>query len=85
MQKSESVLENATHNTPWDFETQTDHTIVANKKRTCQIVDFTVPTDLRMKIEKSEKINKYLKLARGHKGDGDTNCSWCTWNSPPKA
>ena len=19
-----------------------------------------------------------------HEGDGDTNCGWCTWNSPPK-
>ena len=23
----------------------------------------------------------YTKKAVGHKGDGNTNCSWCTWNS----
>ena len=36
--------------------------------------------------EKSEKINKYVDLARELKklwkllGDADTNCSWCSWN-----
>ena len=36
---------------------------------------------------KGEKIHKYLDLARElktfwHDDDGDTNCSWCTWNCP---
>ena len=34
------------------------------KKRTCRIVDFTVPADHRVKLKKSEKKDKYLKLAR---------------------
>ena len=35
-----------------------------------------------------EKIDEYLDLARElkkavkHKGDSDTICIWCTWNSP---
>ena len=40
-----------------------------------------------MKINDCEKINKYLDLAGDlkkqtvkHVSDGDTNCSWCTWN-----
>ena len=57
-------------------------------KRTCHQVDFAIPTDNRVKINESEKIGKYLNLARErkknktvrHEGDGDTNCSWCTWN-----
>ena len=24
------------------------------------------------------------KKAAEHKGDGDTNCSWCTWNGSQK-
>ena len=49
---------------------------------------FAVPADHRVK--KSEKIVKYLDLARElkkvvtHEGDGDTNCSWCNWTIPPK-
>ena len=34
------------------------------KKRTCKIVDFAVPTDLRVKMKESEKKDKYLDLAR---------------------
>ena len=30
-------------------------------------MDFDVPADLRVKIKESEKINKYLDLARGLK------------------
>ena len=35
-----------------------------NKKRTCRIVDFAVPADHRVKLKESEKIDKYLDLAR---------------------
>ena len=44
--------------------------------------------DHRVKIKESEKINKYLDLARElkmeNKGDSNTNSSWCTWNSPKR-
>ena len=51
------LLENATHKLLWDFNIQTDHLILAKrpdliiinkkkrKKKTCKIVDFTVPAD----------------------------------------
>ena len=34
------------------------------KKRTCQIVDFAVPADHRIKLKESKKRDKYLDLAR---------------------
>ena len=34
------------------------------KKRICQIVDFTVPADHRVKSKESEKKDKYLDIAR---------------------
>ena len=34
------------------------------KKRTCKIVDFAVPADHRVKLEKNEKKDKYHDLAR---------------------
>ena len=37
--------------------------IVKTKKATCQIVDFTVPTDHRVKIEEREKEDKFLDFA----------------------
>ena len=75
----------------WDFDIQTDPLISArrpdlivinNKKRTCKIVDFAVPTDHRIKLKESEKKYKYLDLARelknyGHEGDNYTNRDWC--------
>ena len=55
MHNPASVLENDTHILQWHFDGQTDHLISArlpdpiiinnNKKRTCRIVDFTVPAD----------------------------------------
>ena len=51
------------------------------KKRTCRIVDFAVPGDLRVKLEESEKKGKYLDLARElkktveHESDDYTNCN----------
>ena len=55
------------------FEIQTDHLIQArwpdlviinNKKRTCQIVDFAVSADHRVKLKENEKKDKYQDLAR---------------------
>ena len=71
-----------------DFELQTDHLILAGrldlviinkKKRTCQIVDFAVPNDNRVKSKEKEKKDKKLDLSlqenwkiMEHESDGDT-------------
>ena len=52
MHKSESDLENETHNILQDFEIKTDH------------LDFTIPADHRMKTKENQKRYKYLDLAR---------------------
>ena len=79
MHKPESVLENETHTILWDFEIKTDHLIPARrpdlvlinkKERTCQLVDFAVPEDYRVKQKENEKMDKYLDLARDLKGCG---------------
>ena len=56
------------------------------KKRTCKIVEFTVPADHRVKLKESEKRDKYLDLAREfkkktvkHESDDYSNCNWCSW------
>ena len=57
------------------------------KKRTFNLVDFTVLGEHKVKIKESEKIDKYLDFARGpkvteeHAGDGDNNCSWNALNN----
>ena len=54
------------------------------KKRTYQIVDFTVPADHRVKLKEGKKRDKFLDLAwelkknMEHEGDSNTNCNWCT-------
>ena len=67
------VLENYTHKLIWDFDIWTDYLISARrpdliiinkKKRTCEIVDFAVPADHRIKLKESEKKDNYLDLAR---------------------
>ena len=53
-------------------------------------MDFVFPADHRVKIRESEKITKYLDLARElkkaveHEVDGDTNCNWSTWTGPKR-
>ena len=73
MHNPESVLENEMHKLLWDFETQTDHLILARrpdlviikkKERTYKIVDFAVSVDHRIKLKESEKRDKYMDLAR---------------------
>ena len=50
-------------------------------------MEFGFPADHKVKRKESEKVNKYLDLARElkkameHKSKGDTNCSWVTRNS----
>ena len=72
MHNSEPVLENVIQKVFRDFEIQTDHLISARwsdllivnrKKKTCQIVDFAIPADHRIKLKESEKRDKYLDLA----------------------
>ena len=59
--------------TPMELDIQTDHLISARrpdliiinkKKKICEIVDFAVPADHRIKLKECEKRNKYLNLAR---------------------
>ena len=44
-----------------------------------------------LKVKGYEKRDNYLELDRElkkaleHEGDGDTSCNWCTWNDPLKA
>ena len=95
LQDPKSILENETHKILWNFEIQTDHLISArwqdlvvvnNNKRTCQIVDFTVPVDYGVKLKESEKKDKYCDLARELKKlwnvkVSDTSCNLCAWHS----
>ena len=66
MYNPESMLENEMYKVLWDFKIQTDHLILARwpdlaivnkKKRTCQIVDFAIPKDHRVKLKESKEIN----------------------------
>ena len=67
MHNPESVMENETHKTVWNFGIQTDHLTSArrpdrmkvNKKR---IVGFDIPADHILKIKESEKRDEYLHL-----------------------
>ena len=73
MHNLESVHQNETHKLLSDFRIKTDNLITArgpdlervnNNKKNCQIEDFTVPSDHRVKLKEIEKRNKYLYLAR---------------------
>ena len=50
-------------------------------------MDFTVPVDHRVKLQESEKKDKYLNLAREflrnleRESDTSTNCNWSSWYS----
>ena len=57
----------------WDFSIQIDHVIEARrpdlvvldkKRRTCKIIDFAVPGDIRIEEKEKEKIEKYQDLRR---------------------
>ena len=61
--------------------------VITNKKRTCEIVNFALPADHRVKLVDSKMKDKYLELVREFKNsleqesDGDTDCEWCAWYS----
>ena len=70
MYKSESVSEK--HTIRWDSKTQTDLLIpsrrpdlmlIDKKKRSCNLVGFAVPAELKVKIKGSEKTTALLKSA----------------------
>ena len=55
----------------WDFSTQTDHLIEAQrpdlvvidkKDRSCKIIDFAIPGDSRIEEKEKGKIEKYQNL-----------------------
>ena len=84
MHNPESIQENETHKVLWDFEIQKDHQIsarqpdldIVNKKqRTCQIMDFAVLANHRVKLKEGEKRDKFLDIAREQKNYG----TWKWW------
>ena len=64
----QSVLKNETHKVLWNFEIKTDPLISARRPDKViiskKMVDFAIPVDHRIKLEESEKRDKYLDLAR---------------------
>ena len=69
----ESVLENETHKLFWEFwdtngspnlsqTTRQNNNLL--EKRTCRIVDFTVPVDHWVKVKETKKNDKCLDFAR---------------------
>ena len=72
MYKLESVQENETLKIFWDFDIQPDHRIpdrrpdlmlINKKKRTFELIGFSIPVDHAVKIKESKKLYKYLDLA----------------------
>ena len=43
---------------------KTDLVVVDKKERSCEIIDFAVPGDSRMKEKEKDKIDKYQDLGR---------------------
>ena len=69
----ESFSESDNYKILWDFSIQTDHVteawrpdliIVDKKRRTCKIIDFSVPGDSRIEEKGKEKIERYQNLKR---------------------
>ena len=57
----------------WNFSIQTEHVIevwrpdslvVDKKRRTCKIIDFAVPGNIRIEEKEKEKIEKHQDLRR---------------------
>ena len=53
-------------------------------------MEFIASVGYRAKLKESEKRDEYQDLVRdlkktmGHESDSDTDCNWCTWNSPQR-
>ena len=92
--KPESIQERKTHKILWNFEIQTDHLILAKRHdlilRSWHFVDLAVPVYHRVKKKRKRKDIQILEFCKravkmvDHEGNGDTNCNWCTGNSPQK-
>ena len=90
MLKPESLQENETREILWDFEIQMDHPILnrkldlvlTNKKREL-VVEWIFRVEIRNQSDKRllEPCQRTYKTVK-HKGDDDTNYSWCTWDGP---
>ena len=84
MHRPESVLENETFKIFWGLEIKMDpwfqvrrpNLFSVNKKKSFQLVEFTVPIDHRVKLKESKKLNKYLNLVRELKNCGTTRWLW---------
>ena len=68
----EKVLENESSNFLWDFQINTDHTIIASKpdiifqgKKTNKlyIIDIAIPADTNVIKKRIEKLDKYIDLS----------------------
>ena len=93
--KPESVLENGKSQVLWDLEVQTDPNIEARRpdlilidkeRNTCQIVDFAIPGDHRVKMKEKEKreISRFGKRITSIMERESTcypNCVWGFKNS----
>ena len=66
MHKPESILEHETHKTLWDIKIESDYSTRQDywtrRKKTNQVDNFSM--EHPVKINESEKIDKYLDLAR---------------------
>ena len=69
--KPEPITENKTVTILWDFSIHTDRTIQANRpdivikdkvKRSCQLIDMSVPNDNNVSAKEFEKLSKYKDL-----------------------
>ena len=79
LHKPESILENEMYNIlraseiqigPLILARQSDLVLIKKKKRTCHLVDFAILGEPQSEIKGSQKINKYLDLARKLKNHG---------------
>ena len=52
--------------------------VLVEKKRTLQLVEFTILADHRLKVRETKKLKKYLNLAREQKKSPPpwTSCDW---------
>ena len=75
----ESVLEDEDYKILWDFSIQTYHVIEARrpdlvvldkKERSCKIIDFAVPGDIRIEKKEKDKIEKYQDLEGSYRRYG---------------
>ena len=58
---------------------------MSKKTKTSHLMDFAIPGDQGVKIEESEKMNKFnQRVEKSVQCDGGTNCIWSTWSNPQR-